>query len=102
MAKVVFMLVQLKIKILNLVLASALVFSISQHVRDELLFTKFIEYLGCGTTVYKFSTRPDSVSFTVSQFKYISEKQGEKKTFFPKVSFTRYQSFRFPMFLLSI
>ena len=51
----------------------ALVFSISQHVRDELLFTKFIEYLGCGT-VYKFSTRPDSVSFTVSKFKYISEK----------------------------
>jgi len=48
-------------------------FSISQHVRDELLLTKFIEYLGCGT-VYKFSTRPDSVSFTVSKFKYISEK----------------------------
>jgi hypothetical protein len=48
-------------------------FSISQHVRDELLLTKFIEYLGCGT-VYKFSTRPNSVSFTVSKFKYISEK----------------------------
>ena len=32
-------------------------FSISQHVRDELLLIKFIEYLGCGN-IEKVSTRP--------------------------------------------
>lgn len=62
----------------------ALVFSISQPARDELLLTKFIEFLGCGI-VYKFSTRPspsaqmqmgrpNSISFTVSKFKHITEK----------------------------
>ena len=39
-----------------------LVFSISQHVRDEILLTKFIDYLGCGK-IERASTRPDGVNF---------------------------------------
>ena len=35
-----------------------LIFSISQHVRDEVLLTTFMEYLGCGR-IEKASTRPD-------------------------------------------
>lgn len=50
-----------------------MVFSISQHVRDEALLTKFIEYLGCGR-IEKASTRPDGVNFSVSKFKDIKEK----------------------------
>jgi hypothetical protein len=48
-------------------------FSISQHVRDELLLTKFIEYLGCGK-IEKVSTRPDIVTFVVYKFSDILEK----------------------------
>lgn len=48
-------------------------FSISQHVRDEVLLTKFIDYLGCGR-ISKASTRPDSVTFIVSKFIDIIEK----------------------------
>ena len=50
-----------------------MVFSISQHVRDEALLTKFIEYLGCGR-IEKASTRPNGVNFSVSKFKDIKEK----------------------------
>jgi hypothetical protein len=42
-------------------------FSISQHVRDELLLKKFIEYLGCGV-IEKVSTRPNAVTFVVYKF----------------------------------
>ena len=42
-------------------------FSVSQHVRDELLLSKFIGYLDCGK-IEKVSTRPDSVAFVVYKF----------------------------------
>jgi hypothetical protein len=48
-------------------------FSISQHVRDELLLTQFIDYLGCGRIV-KASKRPDGVLFIVSKFMDIQNK----------------------------
>lgn len=50
-----------------------MVFSISQHVRDETLLTKFINYLGCGR-IEKASTRPNGVNFSVSKFNDIKEK----------------------------
>lgn len=48
-------------------------FAVSQHIRDELLLTKFIEYLECGR-ISKAATRPDSVTFTVRKFNDIKEK----------------------------
>lgn len=45
-------------------------FSISQHVRDEVLLTKFIDYLGCGS-IEKVSTRPNEVTFVVYKFTLI-------------------------------
>jgi len=48
-------------------------FSLSQHVRDELLFTKFIDYLGCGRIV-KASKRPNGVLFIVNKFTDIQTK----------------------------
>lgn len=51
----------------------SLVFSITQHVRDEVLLTKMIEYLGCGI-IEKGSTRPDEVNFVVRKFSYVIEK----------------------------
>jgi len=48
-------------------------FSVSQHVRDELLLTKFVDYLGCGRIV-KASNRPDGVLFIVSKFTDIQKK----------------------------
>ena len=48
-----------------------MVFSISQHVRDEALLTKFIDYLGCGR-IERASTRPDIVNFSVSKFSNIT------------------------------
>lgn len=51
----------------------SLVFSVSQHVRDEGLLTKFIEYLGCGK-IERASTRPDGVNFTVYRFNDIKDK----------------------------
>jgi hypothetical protein len=50
-----------------------LIFSISQHARDKVLLTTFIEYLGCGR-IEKASTRPDEVNFVVSKFSDIKEK----------------------------
>lgn len=50
----------------------SLVFSISQHVRDEVLLTKFIDYLGCGR-IERASTRPDEVNFVISKYSYIKE-----------------------------
>lgn len=50
-----------------------LVFSVSQHVRDEALLTQFIDYLGNGR-MEKPSTRPDGVYFYVSNFSGIKEK----------------------------
>jgi hypothetical protein len=51
----------------------SMIFSVSQHVRDEVLLTKFIEYLGCGR-IERASTRPDEVNFAVSKFSDIKEK----------------------------
>lgn len=48
-------------------------FSVSQHVRDELLFNKFIDYLGCGK-IEKVSTRPNEVRFVVYKFSDILNK----------------------------
>jgi Heme/copper-type cytochrome/quinol oxidase, subunit 3 len=48
-------------------------FSISQHVRDELLLRKFIDYLNCGN-IEKVSTRPDGVKFIVYKFSDIRDK----------------------------
>lgn len=48
-------------------------FSITQHVRDELLFNKFIDYLGCGK-IEKVSTRPNEVRFVVYKFSDILNK----------------------------
>jgi hypothetical protein len=48
-------------------------FSVSQHVRDEFLLSKFIEYLGCGS-ISKATSRPNSVTFIIRKFKDINEK----------------------------
>lgn len=48
-------------------------FSISQHIRDELLLTKLIDYLGCGN-IDKVSTRLNGVTFVVNKFHNIIEK----------------------------
>lgn len=50
-----------------------MVFSVFQHVRDEALLTKFIDYLGCGR-IEKTSTRPNGLNFTVSKFSDIQDK----------------------------
>lgn len=50
-----------------------LVFSISQHARDEVLLTKFIDYLGCGK-IERASARPNGVTFVVYKFLDIKEK----------------------------
>ena len=42
-------------------------FSISQHIRDEFLLTKFMDYLGCGN-IEKVSTRSNGVTFVVYKF----------------------------------
>jgi len=51
----------------------SMVFSVFQHVRDEALLIKFIDYLGCGR-IEKTSTRPDGVNFTVNKFRDIEDK----------------------------
>jgi len=51
----------------------SLVFSVFQHVRDEALLTKIIDYLDCGR-LEKALTRPDGVNFTVNKFSDIKEK----------------------------
>ena len=48
-------------------------FSVSQHVRDELLLSKFSEYLDCGN-ISKTTARPDSITFIVRKFNDIKEK----------------------------
>ena len=48
-------------------------FSISQHVRDILLFNTIKDYLGCGLVEQK-KTRPDSVLFVVYKFNDIFDK----------------------------
>lgn len=48
-------------------------FSVSQHVRDELLLSKFAEYLDCGN-ISKTTARPDSITFIVRKFNDIKEK----------------------------
>ena len=48
-------------------------FSISQHIRDEFLLSKFIDYLGCGK-IEKVSTRSNGVTFVVYKFSDIKEK----------------------------
>ena len=50
-----------------------MVFSISQHVRDEILLTKFIDYLGCGK-IERASARPDGVNFVINKFSDMKEK----------------------------
>ena len=54
-------------------LSIGLVFSISQHVRDEILLTKFIDYLGCGK-IERASARPDGVNFVINKFSDMKEK----------------------------
>ena len=46
--------------------------SISQHVRDELLFTKFIDYLECGRI--EIVSNRQEVRFIVSKFRDIQDK----------------------------
>jgi len=48
-------------------------FSISQHVRDELLLSNFIDYLKCGK-IEKASTRPNGVTFVTYKFSDIRDK----------------------------
>lgn len=48
-------------------------FSITQHVRDELLLTKLIDYFGCGK-IEKVSTRPNEVKFIVYKFSFLRDK----------------------------
>ena len=48
-------------------------FSITQHVRDERLLTKIIDYLECGN-IEKVSTRPNGVTFVVYKFTSIKDK----------------------------
>lgn len=48
-------------------------FSIAQHVRDELLLSKLIDYLGCGK-IEKASTRPDGITFVTYKFSDIRDK----------------------------
>lgn len=50
-----------------------MILSISQHVRDELLLAKFIDYLGCGR-IEKVSTEPNKVTFVVGKFSDILSK----------------------------
>jgi hypothetical protein len=48
-------------------------FFISQHSRDELLLSKIIDYLGCGS-IEKSSTRLDETKFIVYKFSDIFDK----------------------------
>lgn len=48
-------------------------FSITQHVRDELLLTKFIDYFGCGK-IEKVSTRPNEVKYIVYRYSFLRDK----------------------------
>ena len=50
-----------------------LVFSVTQHSRDENLLTKFIDILGCGI-LERASTRPSSVNYRVNKFSDIRDK----------------------------
>jgi hypothetical protein len=50
-----------------------LVFSITQHTRDEVLLTKFIDLLGCGK-IDKPLTRPDETNYRVNKFSDIKDK----------------------------
>jgi hypothetical protein len=50
-----------------------LVFSVSQDIRDELLLSKIIDYLGCGK-LEKPAPRPSQVTFVVYKFSDIYEK----------------------------
>jgi hypothetical protein len=50
-----------------------LVFSITQHARDEVLLTKFIDLLGCGK-IEKSLSRPDAVNYRVNKFSDIKDK----------------------------
>ena len=47
-------------------------FSITQHVRDELLLTKLIDYLGCGK-IDKPSTRTSEVRFVINRFSHLMD-----------------------------
>ena len=48
-------------------------FSICQHVRDELLLSKFMDYLKCGK-IEKVLTRPNEVTFITYKFSDIRDK----------------------------
>lgn len=50
-----------------------LVFSITQHARDEVLLTKFMDVLGCGK-MEKALNRPDEVNYRVYKFNDIKDK----------------------------
>ena len=51
----------------------SLSFSISQHIRDELLLTRLIDNLGCGK-IEKVTTRPNAITFVVYKFSDINNK----------------------------
>ncbi len=48
-------------------------FLITQHVRDERLLAKIIDYLDCGS-IEKVSTRPTAVTFVIYKFTDIKDK----------------------------
>ena len=48
-------------------------FSISQHIIDELLLTRLIDYLGCGN-IEKVTTRPNEITLVVYKFSDINNK----------------------------
>lgn len=45
----------------------SLVFSLTQHSRDEILFNTILKYLGCGA-IEKVSTRPNEVKYVIYKF----------------------------------
>lgn len=51
----------------------SLVFSITQHARDKVLLTKFIDLLGCGK-IDKSLSRPNEVNYRVNRFSDIKDK----------------------------
>ena len=51
----------------------SLSFSISQHIRDELLLTRLIDNLGCGK-IEKVTTRPNAITFVLYKFSDINNK----------------------------
>ena len=73
MERVVSMLTQKNLKVTVAGYQVIMSFSIYQHIRDELLLRKFMDYFNCGN-IEKVSTRPDEVKFIVYKFSDIRDK----------------------------